>query len=208
MRTSIVATSRSAACWPPARWACRSSSRRSRARPWPCCSTAWSRRSGSRASTSCATRPRPTAGSAREHLQLRRQQAVRAGQGHDRPQGRRHPDHPDRFQGGDPGDPGGQRGRHPDGPLQPPAGRERRLFGGDPGRQPQDRRRDRPVHGRRGQEGRQEAPGRDHDRRSRRRERDPAPRRLLRRGRQEQGSWSRSWRASRPSGMPTRRSPA
>ena len=75
---------------------------------------------------------------AREHLQLRRQQAVRAGQGDDRPQGRRHPDHPDRQQGGDPGHPRGQRGQHPDGPLQPAAGRERRLLGRDPGRQPQD----------------------------------------------------------------------
>ena len=42
------------------------------------------------------------------------------------------------FEGSHPGDPGRQRRQYTDGALQPPAGRERRLFGRDPGRQPQD----------------------------------------------------------------------
>ena len=79
-------------------------------------------------------------------------------------------------------------GRHPDGPLQPPAGRERRLFGRDPGRQPQDHAA-RPCSSwsTRPRSCGKQVQGRDHDRRPRRRERDPAPRRLLRRRRQEQG---------------------
>ena len=55
---------------------------------------------------------------------------------------------------------------------------------------------------------RRQVQGLHHDRRPRRRERHPAPRRLLRHRRPAQGHRSRSSPASRPNGTPTRRSPA